>query len=345
MINHSTFINISGYVFLDLGYQGDFSTTNNIFVNSNVQAYHGVPEIDAGEQDPDGLPMGLVNVIELPDSVDYPRKYLFEGNVVYWDDRLSDIASTLSADEVNGISDWKDQQIVMNERTQQMFDNDAEYPYLTLGTNYMDVLPNFTDPADLLTDQVDALKEYSIASADTAGTAVMDAWRLVNVGEDYYIYPDWPIPVDLSYDDTNLLSGATGGFPVGDLNWFPDEKAAWNAQRSAEYAAIHEALNSGTTTVGVEEMNVPEAFDLQQNYPNPFNPTTEIKYSIPTSGNVTLTVYNTLGQEIATLVDGYKTANHMHKVTFNASNLTSGVYFYSLQTEDFSQTKKMLLVK
>ncbi len=97
--------------------------------------------------------------------------------------------------------------------------------------------------------------------------------------------------------------------------------------------------------VGVEdEAGIVKKFDLQQNYPNPFNPTTTIKFSVPKNGMVTLKVYNLLGQEVATLVNGEMNAGS-YKVTFDASKLGSGVYFYKLQAGNNSATKKMILLK
>ena len=88
----------------------------------------------------------------------------------------------------------------------------------------------------------------------------------------------------------------------------------------------------------------PLTFNLEQNYPNPFNPTTNINYSVPTAGNVTLSVYNTVGEEIAVLVNGYSEAGRFN-VSFDATNLPSGVYLYKLQSANTIQTKKMMLLK
>jgi hypothetical protein len=85
-------------------------------------------------------------------------------------------------------------------------------------------------------------------------------------------------------------------------------------------------------------------FTLSQNYPNPFNPSTKIKYSIPHSSNVKIKVFNILGNEIMTLVDEFKVAGE-YELTFDADNLPSGVYFYRMVTEGFSQTSKMILLK
>ncbi|MDP2039016.1 MAG: T9SS type A sorting domain-containing protein [Ignavibacteria bacterium] len=99
------------------------------------------------------------------------------------------------------------------------------------------------------------------------------------------------------------------------------------------------------TGSGIEKLDeIPTGYELSQNYPNPFNPTTNIKFSIPEQGFVSVKVYNTLGQEVATLVNEVKSSGS-YQVDFNASNLSSGIYMYTLRTEKMSLTKKMLLVK
>ena len=85
-------------------------------------------------------------------------------------------------------------------------------------------------------------------------------------------------------------------------------------------------------------------YKLKQNYPNPFNPTTIISYDLVKAGNVKLEIYNDIGRKVATLVNGMQSAGS-HEVTFNASHLNSGLYFYKLDSQNFSQTKKMMLVK
>ncbi|RKY96604.1 MAG: hypothetical protein DRQ13_05715 [Ignavibacteriae bacterium] len=92
------------------------------------------------------------------------------------------------------------------------------------------------------------------------------------------------------------------------------------------------------------DVNGPLSFDLEQNYPNPFNPSTNIKFSVPESGDVRLAVYNLVGEEVAVLVDGFSEAGFF-EVTFNASSLPSGAYFYKLQSGNSVVAKKMLLMK
>ncbi|MBI3124806.1 MAG: putative Ig domain-containing protein [Ignavibacteriales bacterium] len=93
-----------------------------------------------------------------------------------------------------------------------------------------------------------------------------------------------------------------------------------------------------------DEGGVPTAFELFQNYPNPFNPTTSIKYALPKESRVRIAVFNILGQEVATLVNSVKPAGY-HSVDFKANNIPSGMYIYKIETESFTQVKKMLLMK
>jgi len=92
------------------------------------------------------------------------------------------------------------------------------------------------------------------------------------------------------------------------------------------------------------DFNDINTYSLEQNYPNPFNPSTEIIFTLANSGNVTLKVYDSLGSEVATIVDGYLKAGK-HSVNFNAKNFTSGVYYYRIKADNFTSTRKMLLIK
>ena len=88
----------------------------------------------------------------------------------------------------------------------------------------------------------------------------------------------------------------------------------------------------------------PKSFSLEQNYPNPFNPTSNIKYSLPKNAYVKLTVFDAMGREVTTLEEGFKPAGN-YEAVFNGTNFSSGLYFYKLQAGDFTETKKMLMVK
>ena len=100
-----------------------------------------------------------------------------------------------------------------------------------------------------------------------------------------------------------------------------------------------------TLTLGVNgEPVLPAEYSLRQNYPNPFNPTTNIRFTIPTSNVTSLKIFDLLGKEVVTLLNEYKKAGE-YTVPFNGALLPSGIYFYQLRSGNFTETKKMVLVK
>jgi hypothetical protein len=100
-----------------------------------------------------------------------------------------------------------------------------------------------------------------------------------------------------------------------------------------------------TTPTGIRnEQQNDFSFRLNQNYPNPFNPSTTINYSLQRAGNVKLTIYNSLGSKVATLVNEYKSLGS-YSVQFNGSNLASGIYLYRLESGNYSATKKFIMLK
>jgi len=132
-----------------------------------------------------------------------------------------------------------------------------------------------------------------------------------------------------SWKDNNAQNGSTYTYTL--------ESVDLNGNRHA--------LGNVTATPLEHSPAAVTEFQLYQNYPNPFNPTTSIAFDLPASANVTLKVFNPMGSEVTTLANREYGAGH-HNVDFNGNNLTSGLYFYSIQTDDgFSATRKMLLIK
>jgi hypothetical protein len=110
-------------------------------------------------------------------------------------------------------------------------------------------------------------------------------------------------------------------------------------------AEIQQSIQTGVNLTGINENgNLPLTYELSQNYPNPFNPVTNIKFSVPKNGFASFKVYDITGKLVSTYLEEYINAG-IYNVDFDASNLSSGVYFYTLTTSDFTDTKKMLLIR
>jgi len=179
---------------------------------------------------------------------------------------------------------------------------------------------------------------------------------------------NWPPTWDLSYTNDTLLTAGTDGLPLGDLNWFPDKKAMYEANRAQYITALQDSMTNATyvytpgdstsafitsadITTGVESDNstIPNSYFLGNNYPNPFNPTTNIRFGLPVQSKVTLSVYNILGQKVFETTD-LNLSSGEHTFNFDASKLSSGVYVYRIHAfgvngKDFVASKKMMLLK
>ena len=148
------------------------------------------------------------------------------------------------------------------------------------------------------------------------------------------------------------FTGNVGTFPTADASdSFPFSKAAGSAPLAvrgwASDLGAPGAKAEATTprlAAAVTEEGLPAAYTLGQNYPNPFNPSTAISFALPEAGQVSLRVFNLLGQEVATLADGFREAGR-YRVSFDATELSAGLYLYVLETADFKATRRMMLLK
>jgi len=146
----------------------------------------------------------------------------------------------------------------------------------------------------------------------------------------------------------SLVISSIDNFPIGSLIWDDAINTSYIAHEPAEWPTVYSSYLSGWSgPVAVkQEPGVAAVFNLAQNYPNPFNPSTQINFSVPPNKGelVTLKVYNVLGQEIATLFSGTKSAGN-YSAPFDGSKCASGVYFYRLQSGNLSITRKMAVMK
>jgi hypothetical protein len=241
----------------------------------------------------------------------------------------------------------------MNPRTDALFNH--TYPQIRQKDNFYQVKVTTVTPA---------IKDAATANQMALWNASM--WGVPNIGANDilhsgYIFGDFDattVPGIKTEDGTGITKftdlndnwAQTGtvrksgidGFPIGALHWNDADIAAYDpvvarAQVTTEY-------QNAVTAVEGPVSGTPESFELSQNYPNPFNPSTKIDFKISKASDVKLTVYNVLGQQVATLLNEHMSAGSQ-SVVFDASKLSSGVYFYRLDAGNFSSIKKMMLLK
>lgn len=175
------------------------------------------------------------------------------------------------------------------------------------------------------------------------------------VAGDNQVNVSWTTESESNMEKFNVLRDGAKVYEVAASNNASGHSYSWvdaGVQNGFSYTYTLEAidLNGVTEILGATNATPGSAngivaeFSLAQNFPNPFNPETNISFTLPAASNVTLRVFNLIGQEVATLVDGAQVAG-THVVQFNGANLTSGVYIYRIEAGEFSATRKMILMK
>lgn len=153
-------------------------------------------------------------------------------------------------------------------------------------------------------------------------------------------YTQFAVNMDYSFGSGEPATQAIIWFTIGNAT-----DAQVDTLTPGSYYLLDDIAFDNVNSIAVEVSGEsPRTYRLLQNYPNPFNPSTTIDFSIPQSGKVSLSVYNSIGQTVETLIDKEMTAGD-YKVTFNGENLPSGIYFYKLEADNFVDVKKMILLR
>lgn len=148
----------------------------------------------------------------------------------------------------------------------------------------------------------------------------------------------------LSIDSPNPIAGDYSGSLALTRGTFADFTGIRKEVDTKHFSKVRLGVMGSPTDVNNNSNILPGAFMLDQNYPNPFNPSTTISFSLPENGHVSLAIYDVLGNEVVQLENGYKSAG-TYSYSFDASKLTSGIYFYRIRSRRFVETKKMQLIK
>ena len=339
--NHCTFLNMMMFP-IESSYWYWLNVNNCLFVNTQM---FGDIIANRSTLSPTQPPSGTISIDTLGAAVmafpytESQRHIVFTHSAYFLENWLTDYMANnpFSLDPNTGVNLKPNPMPMISTNTRRIFNTKTTWPYVSMISS-------------TLIDSVDPGFVFPPTNYDNIKTFLLGRWSTgTNIDWAYDPSSDlsavWPMNEDLSYSNSRLKTGGMGGFPIGDLyHWWPTQYTAWKAQEQTENNTIYGWLTNSITTGVKEQSSIPAKYELNQNYPNPFNPTTQIEYSVPERGNISLKVYNLLGEEVATLFTGVQQAGN-HVATFNGTGLTSGVYFYRLQAGNFSDTKKLVLMK
>lgn len=230
--------------------------------------------------------------------------------------------------------------------------NDAFFPILLAGTDDGNLYQAFLNNVYLLFSFIYSYSGRELASIRTVYTTVVFTAAVIYLA----FYPRFGLPGGIyrSTSDRMAFTEVNHGLPSslqtsaigGQVIQTPSGEVEHMVTGLFENSSTGAEIYKRTFVVSVEEITseTPTEYELEQNYPNPFNPSTSIKYQVSSISQVSLKVYDVIGNEVATLVNEFKPAGS-YEIEFDASMYSSGIYFYKLQAGSFVETKKMMFLK
>jgi len=292
--------------------------TNNLFYNCHS---FGETSEDKVGQDPDKLVYGIINIAPIPSDIleshnltENDRKYTLWNNSYFYSKEILDYWDYYKDSGVK-TEPW------MNSRTEGMFANNTDYPYLDEQSTY-NLEPGFVEAGTGTTEMVKWMKR----KRDWQNNKY---WGWDPDGNKFAV--QWPFPENLSYSNETLLTGGKGGFPVGDLNWYPSEKELW---LKWDPTGINEAPFYSVKNVVIENI-----------YPNPFKDKIEISFNLKTSSKVQIDIFDIKGHMITQLFND-KLASGSHSIEWKLNNnITEGIYIYSIRANGTTRSGKIQRIK
>ncbi|SMO93963.1 T9SS type A sorting domain-containing protein [Gracilimonas mengyeensis] len=315
-IDHNTFVNGMGFHgVLSLGNLGDeIIITNNLFVDGFAAGEDSTDETRSAEWG---------NVGDTYENGNNRMSWIFGAPDTDVEYMVSNNFYAVS-DEGQAWLDKHEEITVgqpLSDFIREQLGDDADAAFSMIDA------PDMTNIPDLMI----GLMDYYVDVAEKTKDTPNDVWDPAVHDMDRRPITYYMNDFDASYSTSSpAYNGGEDGFPAGDLNWFPAEKDDWMTTSTDEVPGNNE---------------LPRQITLHQNYPNPFNPTTTISYQLSKTAEVQLEVFDVLGQKVATVVNGARQQAGEYTVRFDATNLSSGMYFYMLKAGDVVQTKKMTLIK
>ncbi len=224
----------------------------------------------------------------------------------------------------------------------------TDFPNWKYGNTAYDVDPMWNE--DMIYDLSDSLVAWQRPATFIHGQGqAADRWPDPVSWAQWHWEPDgdvaindtWPL-IDASYTDPATMTGSVANFPLGDLNWFPAEMAEWALFKDD----IFEHMKAGNTEKfsGVGIANLVESGSFSKVYPNPMSNTAMIEFTLETSGNVQIAIYNAVGQAVRTVLNEERTSG-VHTVTFDRGELNHGLYFYSIKAGNKVETQKLMILE
>ena len=288
--------------------------TNNLFYNCHS---FGEDSDDKVGQDPDKLIYGIINISSIPSDIlashklkEEERAYELKNNAYFYSQEIFDYWDSYKEKGVKP-------EIWMNTRTKAMFANDTDYPTLVEDkTYYMD--PHFKEAGTGTVEMVKWMKR----KRDWKNNKY---WGWDPDGDKFAV--QWPFPEDLTYTNDTLLTGAKGGFPVGDLNWYPNEKALW---KTWDPTSIDEAPFYTVKDIKIENI-----------YPNPFYKKVGITFKLRTNSKVEIDIFNINGNRVSELFAGKLNAGKQTITWKVDTDIPKGMYIYRIKANNTIITGKL----
>jgi hypothetical protein len=344
--NHNTIVNNAQFL-MRSEYWSQAIMMNNLFVNAHF-AGETVKLRDG--QDPDKLPYGVVTVaapsaegdtLGLSPAAQRVFALMLNNNYVSPEIKAFWLQAAVDFDSVDyQVADVNQYDGFLNSRALSMLADKTTYPLFHLGTIKSEN-PGFTD----FTFNFQGMINHARSMFGQWSIDETVRWGGHPEGNDMMLFPVAKDVFDLSYSNDNLKTGGYQGYPMGDLNWFPDVKTSWEADANKEtYESILAKIKAGTFTSVKKTMQGVSGLQLSQNFPNPVSSTTTISFHIPEATHVSLNVYNVFGQLVANLVNEPLSAG-AHERNFGVEKLSNGMYFYKLQAGGNSMVQKMQVAK